>query len=141
MAQMDPRCHLLISAAVRDDMHTAFRLVTQGVDVSFANDAALLVACWHRSVNVAVILLQWGANVNVGNCQPLDIAIRKQHAVMVELLLMRGARRHDALYQAQRTGNLVIMDLIRRYGAYDEPAAAASRRINSKNSRVSSCGL
>jgi hypothetical protein len=58
------------------------------------NIPSLVSAVRYNHKNVAVVLLDNGANVNIGVCWPLEVACRNGHAEMVEILIRYKADIH-----------------------------------------------
>jgi ankyrin repeat protein len=84
----------LIDAVSEGDIDLIKSLIDRGVDLNIRNNlgnTALLIAINLNNSEIAKMLLDAGANPNVGRMAPLSIAIRDDHKEIVRMLIDAGA--------------------------------------------------
>ena len=81
----------LIEAVERNDVKAVIKLLTNGIDVHFADDFLLWMASFHGHVEMISLLLNAGADVHAENDHALQLASQKGHVEVVSLLLNAGA--------------------------------------------------
>jgi len=87
------------------------------VDPTADNNYAILSASENGHLKIMRLLLQHGADPRVNKDEIMDMAIRRDNAAMVKLLLEYGANPTDVLYRAIQTGKLEMVKLLLQYGA------------------------
>jgi len=78
----------------KDRYNIAFTLLERGANANLANNegaSPLYIASKEGNVNVARMLLNYGADVNTEGASPLSIAYMQGHVDIVQLLLDGGA--------------------------------------------------
>jgi hypothetical protein len=131
---------LLEDAAGDGDLAEARKLLDAGVAPNFLppcpwcddeNSTPLCAACWAGHAKVVALLLDRGANIEMGdalNYSPLEAAATEGHVDVVRLLLRRGARVAEvttsghppssiALRQAALEGQEATVEVLLRHGA------------------------
>ena len=114
----------LIEAVERNDVKAVIKLLTNGIDVHFADDFLLWMASFHGHVEMISLLLNAGADVHAENDHALQLASQKGHVEVVALLLNAGADVHaendHALQLASQKGHVEVVSLLLNAGANPE---------------------
>jgi ankyrin repeat protein len=120
----------LIKAIKRGQKEKVKELLEQGADVNTDKDGytALCWACWYGHYEIAELLLQYGALVDLPipiiRITPLMLASWYGYPKIVESLLKHGANPNNktcfgqtALSGALKNGHKEIVELLKSYGA------------------------
>lgn len=123
-----PDPHQLLEASLRGDLRMVQELVRQKVNIQFANEdgeQALHMAAARGHLPVVVFLISHGANMNartVKNWIPLHHAIRFNHPVVANYLLVKGAPPHfrttdgvNSMGIAEAVRNQRMINLVMKY--------------------------
>lgn len=113
-----------------------------GKDEEDNNQSMLLMACWRGYAEIAKLLLEYGAEVQIINSyrneQPLEVASKEGFIEIVKLLLENGAYVHtnndEALVQAAVKGYVEIVKLLLKYGANN--ARALTKKLDEKIRKI-----
>ena len=117
----------LLIACARGYLEVASMLLEAGADVHAVdskNDTALHLAATERAPTITGMLLERGAELDAGGCQPLHVAARAGSLAVASLLIETGAdvNAHDAvgespLHAAARGGHQFLVELLSKRGA------------------------
>jgi hypothetical protein len=76
-----------LKAIEQGNFNEVSKLYRQGVDIHYAEDHPLILACEYGHDHIARFLLENGASIEDSEWEPIKIAIEKNHLTIVELLM------------------------------------------------------
>jgi uncharacterized protein len=118
----------LLAATRKGDVAAVKQLLDQGADVNAKtryNSTPLFFACDRGHLEVAKLLIERGANLNVKdnfyNASALSWAMSKKHDAIVELLIDKGVNPSDAMRDAVQNGNMKLFRTVLDRGTLNKP--------------------
>jgi ankyrin repeat protein len=125
----DEKGDQLLAATRKSDVASVKRLLDEGANVNTRtryNSTPLFFACDRGSLEVARLLIERGADLNVKdnfyNATALSWAMSKKHDAIVALLIEKGVDVTDAFAGSVRQGDRKLFDLILEKGKVSQGA-------------------